>query len=117
MVITCCRNLHDQEVPINVQSTCVRLMLNLVEVVMQRRQNATLPDLEAYRGLVASILATLSDKLAAVARNTPALMAEGRSSSAPCFLTPHRLRLPSKTPSVMDGDRSDGADDRLSLSV
>lgn len=71
------RNLHDQEVPINVQSTCVRLMLNLVEVVMQRRQNATLPDLEAYRGLVASILATLSDKLAAVARNTPALMAEG----------------------------------------
>jgi hypothetical protein len=73
----CCRNLHDQDVPINVQSTCVRLMLNLVEVVMQRRQNATLPDLEAYRGLVASILATLSDKLAAVARNTPALMAEG----------------------------------------
>ena len=76
----CCRNLHDQEVPINVQSTCVRLMLNLVEVVMQRRQNATLPDLEAYRGLVASILATLSDKLAAVARNTPALMAEGAAS-------------------------------------
>jgi hypothetical protein len=77
------RNLHDAEVPINVQSTCVRLMLNLVEVVMQRRQSASLPDLEAYRGLVASILATLSDKLAAVARSTPALMAEGAHPRLP----------------------------------
>jgi hypothetical protein len=70
-------------VPINVQSTCVRLMLNLVEVVMQRRASATQPDLEAYRGLVASILATLSDKLAAVARNTPPLMAEGARRPLP----------------------------------
>lgn len=72
-----CRNIHDGELPVTVQCTSVRLMLNLVEVIMQRRANAAPATLEAHRGLLTSILATLSDKLAAVARHTPGLLAEG----------------------------------------
>ncbi len=72
-----CRNIHDGELPVTVQCTSVRLMLNLVEVIMQRRANAAPAMLEAHRGLLTSILATLSDKLAAVARHTPDLLAEG----------------------------------------
>lgn len=75
-----CRNLHDGELPLAVQSTCVRLMLNLVEVIMQWRKNTTAGSLEAFRQLVAAILTTLSDKLASVARHTPALLAEGARS-------------------------------------
>ena len=74
------RNIHDGELPVTVQCTSVRLMLNLVEVVMQRRTGALAPQLEAHRSLLASILATLSDTLAALARHTPALLAEGAPS-------------------------------------
>lgn len=81
------RVIHNTDLPMTVQCTGVRLLLNLAEVLMHRCDGgqAEPADQETYRGLLNVVLATLACKLRAVARVTLTTIAGG----APCaFLLP-----------------------------
>jgi hypothetical protein len=71
-----CRNTHDSTLPMNVQATSVRLLLNLVEVIHSRRSDPDRP-LEPSRILAYRILDTLVDKLEALKASIPHLKALG----------------------------------------
>lgn len=75
-----CRIIHEADLPITVQCTCVRLLLNLVEVLKKRAPSASPGDLENFRGLLNRVLSTLSWKLRTLARNTPDIIAQGAQS-------------------------------------
>ncbi len=85
------RVIHNTDLPMTVQCTGVRLLLNLAEVLMHRCDGgqAEPADQETYRGLLNVVLATLACKLRAVARVTLTTIAGG----APCAFLPPSLRL------------------------
>jgi hypothetical protein len=63
----CCL-LHDPSLPPNIETTSVRLLLNLVQTIYHRRTNASPEDLEAGRQLLLKILRCYATKLPAMAR-------------------------------------------------
>ena len=72
------RTMHDQELPINVQCTSVRLMLNLVEVLVARSKNTgDRSVIEQHRQLLQQMLVTHLAKLTTLERQVPKLIAAG----------------------------------------
>ena len=67
-----CRNIHDDSLPVNVQCTSVRLLLNLVEVMFARRQDQRTA--EAHRMLLVRSLDAFVSKLSAIKRSLPHLL-------------------------------------------
>ncbi|BDA47386.1 probable transcription-associated protein 1 [Coccomyxa sp. Obi] len=66
------RNLHDSTLPVSVECTSVRLLLNLVEVVFARR--ADIRSAEAHRALLAGILDAFTAKLSSLHHRLPQLL-------------------------------------------
>jgi hypothetical protein len=72
--------MHDQELPVNVQCTSVRLMLNLVEVLVARSKNTSDRSvIEQHRQLLQQMLVTHLAKLTTLERQVPKLIAAGLS--------------------------------------
>ena len=69
------RNVHDAGLPVGVQVTSIRLLLNLVEVMFGRRGDARTA--EVHRAMLARCLDACVAKLAAVQRQLPRLLAPG----------------------------------------
>ncbi|EIE23491.1 hypothetical protein COCSUDRAFT_65942 [Coccomyxa subellipsoidea C-169] len=65
-------NLHDSTLPVSVECTSVRLLLNLVEVVFARR--ADVRSAEAHRQLLAGILDAFTSKLSSLHHRLPLLL-------------------------------------------
>ena len=70
-----CRNLQDTNLPSGVDITSTRLLLNLVEVLLQRRSPAA--QAGDHRALLAKILAALVSKLASLRGISVRLLAHG----------------------------------------
>eukprot|EP00899_Mesostigma_viride_P026573 jgi/Mesvir1/70/Mv13673-RA.2 len=64
-------NVHDPSLPLSVQTTCVRLMLNLVESIYMRRNDA----LAAGRELLGRILDTFVTKFSTMCKLVPKMQA------------------------------------------
>ena len=91
------RNTHDSSLPVGVQVTSVRLLLNLVEVMFNRRNHQ--PSAEAYRALLARSLDACAGRLAAVEHSLPRLLpiaAPGEMLRHFCTIRPvsDRFRAP-----------------------
>jgi hypothetical protein len=71
--------VHDMDLPLGVQCTSVRLMLNLVEVLMNgtRRNTGNQTTTEQYRQLLQQILYTLIAKLSTMEKQMPKLIQAG----------------------------------------
>ena len=70
-----CRNIHDTTLPVGVQCTSVRLLLNLVEVNHARRADARAQ--ETHRMLLARLLEACVARLSALCRALPHLLRNG----------------------------------------
>ena len=70
-----CRNLQDISLPSGVDVTSIRLLLNLVEVLLQRRSAAS--QAADFRPLIGKILAALVSKLASLRAITERLLEHG----------------------------------------
>lgn len=86
-----CRNIHDDSLPVNVQCTSVRLLLNLVEVMFSRRQEARTA--EAHRMLLVRSLDAFVSKLSAIKRSLSHLLLIGVSSPPSGSLQPAQRLL------------------------
>ena len=75
------RNIHDDSLPVNVQCTSVRLLLNLVEVMFARRQDMRVA--EAHRMLLVRSLDAFVSKLSAIKRSLEDLLPLGESRCVP----------------------------------
>ena len=69
------RNLQDTSLPSGVDITSMRLLLNLVEVLLQRRSAAS--QASDHRPLLVKILAALVSKLASLRAITERLLEHG----------------------------------------
>ena len=78
--VACCRYIHDSSLPTGVQVTSVRLLLNLVEVIFNRRADPQTA--EAYRALLARSLDACVSRLAAVEHSLPRLLCTGTCTHA-----------------------------------
>ena len=94
--LACRRNIHDSSLPVSVQCTSVRLLLNLVEVTFSRR--ADLRVAETYRGLLDHILDAFTAKLGSLHRRLPSLLEHGARAlrlalafHQPCAFLPRML--------------------------
>jgi len=67
-----CRNLHDDQLTVGVQTTGSRLLSNLAEVIFKERAN--LLQLEQRRALLAKILVALVSKIATLRESLPSFM-------------------------------------------
>jgi hypothetical protein len=67
-----CRNLHDDQLAVGVQTTGSRLLSNLAEVIFKERAN--LLQLEQRRALLAKILAAMVSKIATLRESLPSFM-------------------------------------------
>ncbi|CAE7928359.1 Nipped-A, partial [Symbiodinium sp. KB8] len=70
------RNVHDPTLPLSVQITCLRLLLNLVDIIY----NNKLSDPAPGRRLLTRILNTLVTKFRTISRLAPMLLAAERSA-------------------------------------
>ncbi|KAJ7563398.1 hypothetical protein O6H91_03G108600 [Diphasiastrum complanatum] len=66
------RNVHDSSLPLSVQTTCVRLMLNLVETIFSRRVDHS--SKEEGRALLVRILDAFVSKFGTLKHNIPQLL-------------------------------------------
>ncbi|KAJ7564762.1 hypothetical protein O6H91_02G032300 [Diphasiastrum complanatum] len=66
------RNVHDASLPLSVQTTCVRLMLNLVETIFSRRVDHS--SKEEGRALLGRILDAFVSKFGTLKHNIPQLL-------------------------------------------
>ena len=84
------RNIHDSSLPVSVQCTSVRLLLNLVEVIFARRADQRAA--EAYRALLTNILDAFTAKLGSLHRRLPRLLAHGARPGMRCHPSTVLLR-------------------------
>jgi transformation/transcription domain-associated protein len=103
-------NVSDASLPIGVQTTCVRLMINLVETLYSRR-SADGGVNETGRGMLQRILESFVSKLTSIAKRMPELLAskaEGvaqrkkREESTPSVPYRPRPRLTGSQPQLED---------------
>ncbi|KAL2624095.1 hypothetical protein R1flu_008340 [Riccia fluitans] len=74
------RNVHDSSLPLSVQTTCVRLMLNLVETIFSRRVDQH--SKEEGRALLGRILDAFVSKFGTLKHMIPQLLEGGESDDA-----------------------------------
>ncbi|KAL3681984.1 hypothetical protein R1sor_000006 [Riccia sorocarpa] len=87
------RNVHDSSLPLSVQTTCVRLMLNLVETIFSRRVDQH--SKEEGRALLGRILDAFVSKFGTLKRMIPQLLEGGESEDGKERLSLRsRLELP-----------------------
>jgi len=91
------RNLQDVSLAPGVDITSIRLLLNLVEVLLQRRSPAAAAS--DHRPLLAKILAALVSKLAALRAVSARLLAEGARPPRAAAPAAPRIQISQEVPS------------------
>lgn len=90
------RNMHDSSLPLSVQTTCVRLMLNLVEPIFTR--GVDIPSREEGRLLLGRILDAFVSKFGTLKHIVPQLLQGGEGEEGKERLSLRtRLELPVQT--------------------
>lgn len=85
------RNMHDSSLPLSVQTTCARLMLNLVEPIFSRGVDPT--SKEEGRALLGRILDAFVSKFSTFKRTIPQLIEDCEDGKEHCSLR-SKLELP-----------------------
>uniref|UniRef100_A0A7I4F837 Non-specific serine/threonine protein kinase n=1 Tax=Physcomitrium patens TaxID=3218 RepID=A0A7I4F837_PHYPA len=86
------RNVHDSSLPLSVQTTCVRLMLNLVETIFGRRVDHL--SREEGRALLGRILDAFVSKFGTLKHSIPQLLEEDGEDRKERRTLRSRLELP-----------------------